>query len=55
MSRKDKSLEIAKHVSSGQVLGGMGVESNCFDGYRLSFWSDEDFLEFDGDDGCTTL
>lgn len=31
------------------------MESQVFNGHRVSVWADEEVLEMDGDDGCTSV
>ena len=37
------------------VARGRGEWKLVFDGYRVSIWDDEEALEVDGGDGCTTM
>ena len=34
---------------------GTGDEQLLHDGYKVSVWEDEKFLEMDGGDGCTAV
>lgn len=34
---------------------GGGCEGCLFNGYRVLVWEDENFLEIDGGDGCSTF
>lgn len=53
ISRVSNSIETESRsvVDRSWAYGGIGI--NCFNGYRVSFWGDENVLELDRGDCCT--
>ena len=51
----DQFIEVESRlvVVRGWGMGGLG--SDCLTGFGFSFWSDENVLELDSGNGCTTL